>query len=506
MAPPTAAAHTPPVQRITAHNGPWPLLDAAASRAHEAAALAGQPPGALMALAGQAVAKLLWARWPHARRVTVWAGPGNNGGDGLVAARLLHQAGCAVQVLLVADSPRRPPDAAAALAAARAAGVSISAWPGGTVAEADVAIDALLGLGADRPPSGDLAEAIGAMNAQGLPILAVDLPTGLSPDTGSVLGDSAVRATATLQLLNLKPGCLTHRGRDHAGELWLCDLGHPAATVAATATLAGPPIVRPRAHASHKGSYGDVAVVGGAPGMVGAPWLAGAAALAAGAGRVYVSLLDEPPQAAIQPELMTRSRWWLSPPSVLSATTVVAGCGGGTAIAATLPALLAHAGRLVLDADALNALAADSALLALLQHRRAPSLLTPHPLEAARLLGVTAQDVQAHRPHAAQSLARLTGATVLLKGSGTVLAEPDGPLLINPSGNAALATAGSGDVLAGWSAGLWVAAPTRTALDIATQAAWQHGNAADRYALHHPDQPLRASELVQWLSSPRQAG
>ncbi len=486
------------LQRITRHNGPWPLLDAAASRAHEQNALGPHPPGALMAAAGLAVAKLALAQWPHARRIAVWAGPGNNGGDGLVAARYLHSTGLAVRVQLLADSARMPADAAGALAQARAAGVTIDAWQGGPAAPSDLVIDALLGLGAARAPQGLIAEAIAVINRQQSPVLAVDLPTGLHPDTGALLGPEAVRASATLSLLNLKPGCFTGQGRDQSGDIWLCALGHPAA--GGTAMLSTQPSLHARRHASHKGSFGDVAVVGGAPGMAGAAWLAAAAALAAGAGRVYASLLDPQAQMPPRPELMTRQAWWQSAPTQLASTTVVAGCGGGQAVAATLPPLLAHAGRLVLDADALNAIAGDTALLAQLQRRRGPTLLTPHPMEAARLLSCTAAEVQADRLGAARRLASLTQSAVLLKGSGTALVSPSAPTVINPSGNAALATAGSGDVLAGWCAGLWSARSDASALDIAVQAAWQHGDAADRFADLHRHQPLRAAKLIEWLA------
>lgn len=492
-----AMVHAPCLQRITAHNGPWPLLDTAASRAHEQAAQAKRPPGALMAEAGLAVARLALARWPRARNVRVWAGPGNNGGDGLVAARHLHAQGLDVQVLLLGDPSHWPTDAAAAWSLARQASLSMQPWRGSEVAAADLEIDALLGLGAARAPRGAVAEAVAAINRQPGPVLAVDLPTGLHPDTGALLGIEAVRATATVSLLNLKAGCFTAQGRDHCGEIWLSTLGHAAES--GTATLSAAPRPRPRHHASHKGSYGDVAVVGGAAGMKGAAWLAGSAAMAAGAGRVCISLLDTPsPPPRL--ELMTRQAWWLSAPAVLNSTTVVAGCGGGQAIAAALPALLAHAGRLVLDADALNAVGMDMALLAQLQHRRGPTLLTPHPLEAARLLSCTATQVQANRLAAARELARLTNAAVLLKGSGTVMAGTTGDTWINPSGNAALATAGTGDVLAGWCAGLWAGQQGASGLNIASQGAWQHGDAADRFAALHPQQPLRASELIEWLA------
>ena len=490
------------ILRVEPAGGPWPLHDAAASRAVEQAALARHPAHALMERAGLAVAKLALALAPHARQICILAGPGNNGGDGLVAARHLHLAGKAVRVALLGDPARLPGDAASAWRQAEAAGVAIEA-DRVRVDAADLVIDALLGIGARRAPEGAMAAAIAAINAMPVPVLAVDLPSGLHPDTGALLGQVAVRATATLALLTLKPGCCTGHGRDQAGELWLDRLG--VAAPAPTAWLSGrsaPPV---RRHGSHKGSFGDVAVVGGAAGMVGAAWLAAQAALAAGAGRVYCSLLDDGAATfdPLRPELMSRVAWWRSAPAVLAQSTVVCGCGGGDAVHAALPPLLSHAARLVLDADALNALAADPALTPLL-HARAgrglATLLTPHPLEAARLLRTSSAAVQHDRLAAARQLAADTGATVLLKGSGSVIAAPDGGVRINPTGNAALATAGTGDVLAGWAAGLWAQAPAAAAADIAAAAAWQHGRAADRHAQRVGSGPLRAADLIEVLA------
>jgi hydroxyethylthiazole kinase-like uncharacterized protein yjeF len=433
----------------------------------------------------------------------VFCGPGDNGGDGLVAARHLRAVGWQVSVHRIGGT--RPPsaDTAAALQAACQAGLAPTPCPE-RLPPADLVIDALLGLGSLRAPDGELARAIAAIRAArhtthaATPVLAVDLPSGLHPDTGAVLGDAAVLATATVCALSIRPGCFMHQGRDHAGTVWLADLGHPATS--RSAWLAGRPPRPPRPHASHKGRFGDVVVVGGATGMAGALALAGGAALAAGAGRVFVVPLDAPPP--LRPELMMRTLDWVLQPATLSRATVVAGCGGGQAIAGALPPLLAHAGRLLLDADALNAIAAEPALRRALQARGArgrATLLTPHPLEAARLLGTDAAAVQADRLASATALARDTGATVLLKGSGSVVVAPGGLPRVNPTGNAALAGAGTGDVLAGWAGGLWSAQPEATAADIAAAAAWWHGHAADRFAALRPGRPLRAAALVEQM-------
>ncbi len=504
------AAPLPHPVRVVAGATPWALHDAQRTRQAEAAAAANAPQPALMERAGLALARLGLALAPHAPAVQVWAGPGNNGGDGLVAARHLHAAGLRVAVGLFADATRLPVDASAALLQAQSAGVPITHGLLPRSAPGDLLIDALLGLGAARPPAGALAAAIRAINQHGGTTLGVDIPSGLHPDTGACLGDEAARCTDTLALLTLKPGCYTGAGRDHAGQVWLDDLGVDAGL--ASAWLTGASELPARPFASHKGSYGDVAVVGGAPGMAGAAWLAARAALAAGAGRVYCSLLDgtAAPFDPARPELMGRNAWWRADPAVLATTTVLCGCGGGEAVRAVLPALLAHVRWLVLDADALNAIAADTSLQKQLQARAArgcATVLTPHPLEAARLLQCDARAVQADRLRAAAQLVERYGATVLLKGSGSVIAAPGQLPRINATGNAALATAGTGDVLAGWLAGLWSQARDADAADLATMAAGQHGAAADRWrqSARGTGQgsvgPLRAADLIEALAN-----
>jgi len=486
----------------------WPLHDTAASRALEAAAAAGLPPGRLMERAGAAGARLALALAPHARRFWIATGPGNNGGDGFEAAWRLRAAGHEVIVSHVAGRGAPPADAAAAQARAQAAGVQVVADPAPPpgLSAADLALDALFGLGLSRAVEGRALAALRALNGAPCPVLALDLPTGLDADHGVRLGDT-VEARWTLALLSLKPGLFTAEGRDACGETWFDTLDVDPAGVAPNAWLqARTESLRPRrAHAQHKGSFGDVWIVGGAPGMSGAARLAARAALAAGAGRVHLAALD--PQAArldpAHPELLQPAPDALADPATpLERATVVCGCGGGEPVRRLLPGLLSRAGRLLLDADALNALAADAALAPLALARAArgrPTVLTPHPLEAARLLDSSTATVQADRLGAARALAERFRATVVLKGSGSVIASPDGAApWINGSGNAALATAGTGDVLAGWIGGWW--SQGLGAAEAARLGVHSHGAAADRWrAARGTDAALAASELIAQL-------
>ncbi len=505
--------HLDDPQRVLPAGRSWPLFGVAASRAIEARAIAAHPGGVLMQRAGHALARLARALAPHATHIWVAAGPGGNGGDGLHAAAELQAGGAQVQVSLAADPTRLSADAQAGLQRARLAGVTfVDCPPAGRI---DFTIDALLGLGATRAPAGAIADSIDALNRCGAPCLAVDLPSGLNADTGALLGGSVVHASATLALLTLKPGLFTAAGRDSAGVIWLDALGIMTLEEDLTAHLIGSETFattqRSRRHDQHKGSFGDVVVVGGAPGMVGAARLAAHAALGAGAGRTTLSLLDirAAHEDASRPECLWQRAAWAPGACDLERSTVVCGCGGGDAVRAALPALLSRSARLVLDADALNAVAVDSALRSLLAARSGrglPSILTPHPLEAARLLGINTAAVQQNRLGAATSLARSLGAIVVLKGSGTVVAAPDRCPAVNTTGNASLASGGTGDVLAGWIAGAWSAAAgtsepgvDQSDVDRAWRSAlasvWLHGAAADASG-----QPaMRALDLVDQM-------
>lgn len=492
------------------------LFDTAATQRLEQRAAALLPAHTLMQRAGLAIARLARALAPHARTVWIACGPGNNGGDGIEAALHLHQHGLQVTVTWLGTPETAPPDTLHAWQAASAAGVPFSSQAPSHLGPSDLCIDALLGLGL---APGDTRAAPAAhspvltllqqLRQSAAPVLAVDVPTGLQANTGQYATGFAPdpaspppAARHTLSLLTLKPGLWTGVGRDAAGTVWFDDLGCSPGAERPSAWLLGQPAVSPRAHASHKGSYGDVAVIGGeglaarGMGMTGAALLAARAALHSGAGRVLVGLLDGGGLTLDlqQPELMFRHFQALP----LEQLTVVCGCGGGEAVVAVLPDVLQRAHRLVLDADALNAIAADSALQSTLRARAARgqgTVLTPHPLEAARLLGTDTARVQADRLSAAQQLAEHFACVVVLKGSGSVVAEPGQTPCINPTGNARLATAGTGDVLAGM-VGARLAAGVG-ALQAATSAVFAHGRTAD----HWPsDQVLTADRLAHHLN------
>jgi hydroxyethylthiazole kinase-like uncharacterized protein yjeF len=469
--------HTSGMHKITADRA-WPLFEVEATRRIEHAAATSLPPHALMQRAGLAAARLALAIAPHARSVWIACGPGNNGGDGMEAALHLRQWGREVTLTLEGRPESLPRDAAAAWARCAQAGISAATQPPPAW---DLGIDALLGIGQARPLADGMALAVRTLNAGTAPVLAIDLPSGLGADTGA--GDS-VHATHTLALLTLKPGLFTGRGRDAAGQTWFDDLGVQSAE-SPTAWLAGPPSRVVRAHATHKGSYGDVAVIGGTSGMTGAAVLAASAALHAGAGRVFLGLLDGAalPFVPGQPELMVRDWGGLA----LEQLTVVCGCGGGIAVGEALPDILWRSAGLVLDADGLNAVAASRALQELLigrAARGAATVLTPHPLEAARLLESTTSTVQADRLRSVRALADRFGCVAVLKGSGTVVAAPGSVPTINPTGNARLATGGTGDVLAGMVAA--ALAGGATAFDAARDAVFRHGALADGWSANRP--------------------
>lgn len=441
-----------------------------------------------MEKAGLAVAQLTLAIAPHAKTIWIPCGPGNNGGDGFVAARILRSWGKNPVISCLADHPPNATDAAIALRRAIESGIEIRT---DAPSQYEACIDALFGIGITREFDDKGARWIAQINQNRGPVIAVDVPTGLDADTGKA-ANQCVHANVTMSLLTLKPGLFTLNGRDVCGEIWYNSLDVDARE-GSCAEINHPRHERTRLHNSHKGSFGDVAVVGGAPGMAGAVQLAASAALIAGAGRVFVVQLatGETPFAGSWPELMARDFAQLD----YSKMTVVAGCGAGSDIGEKLRHLLQTSGKLVLDADALNAISTSYELKTLTCSRTAGStVLTPHPLEAARLLGNETQAIQQDRLEAAQKLANYFRCVVLLKGSGSVIAAPGHLPRINPTGNGRLATPGAGDVLAGQIGALMGRGVD--SFEAACQACFRHGQVAD---LWPEDIPLTAQSLARAL-------
>lgn len=465
-----------------------PLYSVAEIRVIEQGAAPGLPPGALMQRAGQAGANVALDLLPfstiHAK-VLVLAGPGNNGGDALETAAHLAYAGAQVSILLFESGATSSTEREAALLRARSSDAKFEDMDNAALAAIDwnLVVDGLFGIGLQRPLSGAMRQLVETINALKCPVLALDVPSGLDADTGSIVGPDgvAVRATHTVTFIGDKPGLHTCDGRDYCGivEVSKLDLD-PAHFQPSRLHLNDVKFfsrhLRARRHNSHKGSYGNVAVIGGARGMGGAPILAARAALHSGAGRVYALFAeDAPAYDSQQSELMCR----LAGDFDFNTATLVIGPGlGSVRLAQDLLARAIESGSTLLaDADALNMLAADPALQAALAQRPASSLLTPHPLEAARLLGVSIVEVQADRVAAARKLAAQLNAIVVLKGSGTVIAAPNGDAVINTTGNPALATAGTGDVLSGLCGALL--AQGWPHWDAALAGVWLHGMAAD---------------------------
>lgn len=559
------------------------VLDLATIRRLEGRWLDETEPGELMACAGAAVARVAMAMWkslPAHAPVILLVGPGNNGGDALVAGRILRRAGLAVWAAGMPGLDTTPPeaeDAHAAWEAWRADGQVIHGfeqvtdwlWPDGDApddeqddddgdvppAEPALIIDGLFGIGLTRPLAGRVAGLVRLVNRARVPVLAIDVPSGLDADRGAPVGDAeapVMQARQTVTMIADKPGLHTGADLRHAGRVWVAPLSdlpleaelaaleaadgpadagewhgvpteaeaemdpdhghdvddsgmddadadapcpadedsfpHDLPGVLLTAPLAAA-LLPARARDAHKGNGGDVLVVGGRLGMAGAARLAAQGAAGAGAGRVWIAVEEEDcPQDApgkarqpvdpLHPEIM-RFVWDADAALPGAAPVLVVGCGLGQDETAQqwLEHALASQAPLVIDADALGLLAEAPA---------APcSILTPHPLEAARLLGVSVADVQVDRLACARALAARFEAVAVLKGAGTVVAAPDGRLAINTSGHPVLATAGTGDVLAGTIAALLAGLlragcpPDEAAWQAACAGVWLHGHAGE---------------------------
>ena len=428
----------------------------------------------LMQRAGAAAAELAATLLPDTGKdVLVLAGPGNNGGDAKIVARLLQEK--FFRVSLVTRIEQIPAN---------------TRW--------NLVVDGLLGIGLARPIEGEFAKLVAYANSQACPVLALDIPSGLSSDAGQVLG-CAVRATHTISFIGLKPGLLTLEGPDHCGQVSVAGLSLDKPKAAMDhGWVAGPElfadILKPRPRNFHKGMAGSLGVVGGSAGMAGAALLASRAALKLGAGRVYCGLLEEHALDPGAPELMLRH-----PDDVLGldldAIVIGPGLGLGERAETLLGAVLSSELPCVLDADALNLIAENEDLRRACARRGAETLLTPHPAEAARLLAIKTADVQADRLKAAMNLSRNMNAHVLLKGNGSLVVARDGHWFINTSGNPGMASAGMGDVLSGFLGALLAQKYSgETALVLGTHL---HGCAADE-CVHAGAGPvgLAAGELI----------
>lgn len=476
----------------------WPLSlhDAAQVRALDARLMAAGTPGAvLMQRAAQAAWRALRRRWPQVRKLCVLAGPGNNAGDGYLLAVLARRAGWDVQVYSLADPARLRDAAAQAYAEACAQGVQVQPWHAEAVLDG-LLVDAMLGTGLAGELREPYASAVARINASGLPCLALDIPSGLCADTGRLWG-AAVRADLTVTFIALKLGLFTGAGPDQVGELCFADLQADAALCAAAPAMAQRLTAdnlqrlpaRPRT--AHKGSCGRLLVVGGERGYGGAALLAAQSGLRGGAGMVSLATREEHVAGALAryPELMVRGL--LSSGQLLAllpghdVLVVGPGLGQGAWGRSLLTAAAQFEGAQVWDADALNLLAAGRVQI------RAGAVLTPHPGEAARLLGCSLAEVQDDRPAAALRLAQRYQAVVVLKGAGSLVT--DGlTLCLCEHGHPAMAGPGLGDVLAGLIGALL--AQGLAALPASELAVWLHARAGER--LGQAGRGLLASELV----------
>ena len=515
----TDADLTPPTL-IRPHNRALPLLTLTDLRIAETQAAASLPAHTLMDRAGKAAASFLREQITRdtsteksRQRVWLIAGPGNNGGDALILATQLHKAGIATELCMPVEV--KPDDARWALDTARANGVSITQPPPASFDGYTWLVDGMFGIGLARPLEGVFADIARRLSQRtrarphGGGVLALDVPSGLDSDTGTIVddGEAAVRATHTVTFIAGKPGLFTAQGRDLAGAVTVAPIGIDS-TARASVRLNAPELfatfLPPRDFATNKGTFGSLAVVGGDTGMCGAPILASRAALFSGAGKVHVALLGAgaPPYDPPHPELMLHAVDDL-PLDKMDALAVGCGMGHGERATRVLRDVLQLDVPKLLDADALNLISNDAALAAAVTARGVegdPCVLTPHPLEAARLLGTDAAGVQRDRLGAARALAARFASVVVLKGTGTVIAAPDGRLTINPTGNAALATGGTGDVLGGIIGALL--AQRLPGYEAALAGVYLHGLAADTLtAQGHGPAGLTAGELAPMVRS-----
>lgn len=458
------------------------------------------------------------------REVLVIAGKGNNGGDGLVAARYLDMWGFSVKIILLAEEDDLTESTLTNYNLCKLRDIEILSIrnPAGYREEianlmnrADLVIDALLGTGIKGTVKEPYSGLIRMMNSLAFRILAVDIPSGIDGRTGAVMGE-AVQADYTLTMAFPKIGLVVYPGREHCGDIEIVDLGIPLDLV-----LAEKPahfmldeeevrfLLPERPGDSHKGTFGRVGVIGGSAGMSGAPFLSAFAALKVGAGLVRVAVPEEIQSivAAYSPELMTLGLESLEGPltekniervnTLMEESTVLAvGPGLGTSPGSrklVSKILREFPGPLVLDADGINSLES----LDLLAQKKGTLILTPHPGEMARLTGRSSREIQASRIETARTFAAEHGVYLILKGAATVIAFPDGVIYLNPSGNDGMATAGSGDVLTGILAGLLASGVEVE--DAVVLAPYLHGLAGDLAASELTTYSMTAGDIIAYL-------
>jgi hydroxyethylthiazole kinase-like uncharacterized protein yjeF len=453
----------------------------------------------LMRRAASAALNSLRRHWPEARRLSVYCGPGNNGGDGFLLGLLAREAGLHVQIVALGDSSQG--DAALARAAWVSDGGTVHVWSiDSELPAADVQVDALYGIGLNRAPQDAVASLIERINASSIPVLALDVPSGIDADSGRHLG-AAVEADVTVTFIANKRGLHTGQAADYAGVVELATLGVPDSVYApihSDARLLAVDALPPRPRYANKGNNGHVLVVGGDHGTAGAVRMTAEAALRTGAGLVSVATRAGNMTAlnAARPELMAHEidgpqalQPLLERASVLAVGPGLGKAGWGHAL--WLTAL--DAGKpLVLDADGLNLLSVEP------RQFTVATVLTPHPGEAGRLLGIDTKEVERDRFAAARELARRYHAVVVLKGSGTLIAEPTGRLDVCPWGNPGMASGGMGDLLTGVIAALL--AQGCDAWHAACLGVGLHARAGDA-AARHGERGLLATDLLRPLQA-----
>ncbi len=455
----------------------------------------GIPGYELMQRAAAAALVCLRQHWPHARRIAVYCGPGNNGGDGFLLAALAREGGMQAEVIALGDS--RGDDAVRARQAFEHAGGIVHAWREDLALPAsDVQVDALFGTGLQRAPASGVGVLVQRIRAAGVPVLALDVPSGVNADTGAVPGE-AIRADVTVTFIAAKRGLHTGLAPGYVGQVQWESLGLPETLWEASradAWLMQPATLPARPRQAHKGDNGHVLAIGGEHGTAGAIRLCGEAALRAGAGLVSVATRGEhlPALNAARPELMAHEVHGPQALEELSRRASVLAVGPGLGQGAWGHALwmtALDAGKpMVLDADGLNLLAREPRPFA------GPTVLTPHPGEAARLLDCDTATIAADRFAAVRELARRYGAVAVLKGAGSLVADPEGRVAVCPWGNPGMASGGMGDLLTGIVAALL--AQGCDAWQAACLGVGLHARAGDLAARHHGERGLLASDLL----------